>query len=158
MSSRKNRTLAEIGSGAAGDDIRQPPLPVFSVPPAKRVVNTRPKTEDKRDNKLVLPTSLRSQQTTAFGKAMSRHSNIAAGTVEIALLACAFAQILPGVDSARPPTYRFFPGILLGALCFIAAQAATVLRDRKMWWVALVKTIGYVVFGWLVFTRVMMGP
>ncbi len=52
---------------------------------------------------------------------------------------------------------RFLPEIFPAVLFFAWSQSLAVYRDRRLWWISLLKLFLFVVFGWYVVERVRMG-
>jgi hypothetical protein len=83
----------------------------------------------------------------------NRHNILKA--IEIILLIPAFGFLIPPVPSEAGHAYNFFPGILFAAIFFGLSQCVLIARDKRAWWTTIVKLALFVVFGWIIFERVM---
>jgi len=77
---------------------------------------------------------------------------------EIVLLIPAFGFLIPPVPSELGHTYNMFPGLAFAVVLFAMSQILAVYRDKRAWWLSILKIALFVVFGWIVFQRVTMGP
>lgn len=83
--------------------------------------------------------------------------NILLRLLEVVLLVPAFGLLIPPVPSEEKHVYHLFPSLLFAVILFILSQSLSIYRDRQLWWMAILKVLLFIVFGWLVFERVTMG-
>jgi hypothetical protein len=77
----------------------------------------------------------------------SRAKPIALRTLEVLLFACALGLLLPPLNW-RPQLGVPFSQILLAATCFALSQCLAATQNTKVWWVAILNSISFAVFGW----------
>jgi len=77
----------------------------------------------------------------------SRAKAIALRALEVLLFGTALGLLLPPLNW-HPRLGMPFSQVLLAASCFSLSQCLAAMRDNKVWWVAIVNSISFAVFGW----------
>lgn len=90
------------------------------------------------------------------GCAIKHRRDVILRVVEIVLLIPAFGLLIPPVPSEAGHEYDLFPGLAFAVVVFVLSQSIAVFRNNICWWEAILKTLLFMSFGWLVYQRVTM--